>query len=450
MAIQKPAQQLALDMFSAFADSDLRVAESPTDFGFQKADALIAVTDLSLVSRRSINALHFIACENPTKRVWDVDVGYFKWLANFVGSRNDKHLTLALRECQQAAIQVSVLDAEDSNKDVYASVPLLGTFVMSGGRLSFKLPDEITRLLQAPTNAKYLSLRIGASFSSGYALTLYERILRFRDIGETGWHAIEEVKAWFGASDKKSLQEYKIFKRDVLKPALEQVNQISDLLVSLEERREKRRVTKVNFLITANPNFAQKLPPEEAAMRALYQTLSEEFGLSSKDFDEIMDNRSTYTNQRIEQTIELVKFRRSRLEIKRPSAYFMKMLREGVVLSNTEKMGIDQQEAKTTRAAKAKAEVSDATKAASRNQATMLEKGRSIWNSLSDDQRAEAWEKYVRSLPGKTALKKAGLTLDVMPQIALEHSVVACGFFATLSEGSSIVAPRSALIWLHP
>ncbi|MCL2326286.1 MAG: hypothetical protein FWC40_07340, partial [Proteobacteria bacterium] len=176
MSSDVPTHQLALAMFSDFAINDVKVSESPSDFGFQKADALIAVSDLTLVARRSINALHFIASENPTKGIWDVDLGYFKWLANFGGSRNDKHLKTALRESQKAAIQVSIIDASDSTKDVYASVPMLGTFVMAGGRLSFKLPEEVQRLLQAPTDAKYLSLRIGGSFTSAYAYGLYEQM----------------------------------------------------------------------------------------------------------------------------------------------------------------------------------------------------------------------------------------------------------------------------------
>lgn len=205
-----PTHQLALAMFSDFGINDVKISESPADFGFQKSDALINVADLSLVSRRAINALHFIASENATKGIWDVDLGYFKWLANFAGSRNDKHLRLALRESQKAAIQVSVIDSADSSKDIYASVPMLGTFVMAGGRLNFKLPEEIARLLQAPTDASYLSLRIGGAFTSAYAYSLYERLLRVREKGETGWMSVDAVKDWFKVASKKSLQEYKL------------------------------------------------------------------------------------------------------------------------------------------------------------------------------------------------------------------------------------------------
>ena len=71
-----PTHQLALAMFSDFGINDVKISESPADFGFQKSDALINVADLSLVSRRAINALHFIASENAGKGIWDVDRGY--------------------------------------------------------------------------------------------------------------------------------------------------------------------------------------------------------------------------------------------------------------------------------------------------------------------------------------------------------------------------------------
>lgn len=434
MTSDVPTHQLALAMFSDFGINDVKISESPADFGFQKADALIAISDLSLVSRRAINALHFIASENPKKGLWDVDLGYFKWLANFSGSRNDKHLKTALRESQQAAIQVSVIDAVDSSKDVYASVPMLGTFVMSGGRLSFKLPDEISRLLQAPTDAKYLSLRIGGSFTSAYAYGLYEQMLRYRDAGETAWIPVEEVKNWFQATAKKSLQEYKVFKRDVLKVGLEQIKQVSDLVVTLEERREQRRVTMLKFIVRPNPDFAVRhSPPLETEMQAIYQTLSEDFGLSTKDFDEIMAKREIYTNRRIEQVIELVRFRSQRMAIRRPASYFMKMLREGVVLSATEKQGTQTVEDQETKAAKAK-EAADRRKAAApAGKDETLQRGAQAWALLSPEERLEVWNKYVRSLPGKMALKTAKLSADVAAEDALEHDSVSASFFAALT-----------------
>lgn len=427
-----PTHQLALAMFSDFGINDVKISESPADFGFQKSDALINVADLSLVSRRAINALHFIASENATKGIWDVDLGYFKWLANFAGSRNDKHLRLALRESQKAAIQVSVIDSADSSKDIYASVPMLGTFVMAGGRLNFKLPEEIARLLQAPTDASYLSLRIGGAFTSAYAYSLYERLLRVREKGETGWMSVDAVKDWFKVASKKSLQEYKFLKRDVLKAAIDQINELSDIFVILEEKREMRRVTMVNFVVQRNPTFASRSSPLETELQKLYQTLSEEFGLSTSDFDEIMSRREVYTNRRIEQVIELVRHRRVKQDIKRPSAYFMKMLREGVMLSLTEKETVQRSEKKVVDEVKHQEKLTLQFEAANQQQADFLRLGNEIWTALDPEQRNELWQTYTRSLPGKTTLRKAKFSADMPIDEALENAVVRDGFFATL------------------
>ncbi len=163
---------------------------------------------------------------------------------------------------------------------------------MARGRLNFKLPDEISRLLKKPTDAVYLSLRIGGGFSSGYALGLYERLLQVRDAGGQRGCRRNEVREWFKATDKKSLQEYKFFKRDVLKPAVEQINDISDIFVTIEEQREKRRVVAVNFDVRSNPEVrAQVLAGRTGNAESVRRPYERIDGLTNRDIDEIMENR---------------------------------------------------------------------------------------------------------------------------------------------------------------
>ncbi len=415
-----PAQQLALNIFEEYGIAEIKVTDVPVDFGYSKSEALINLADLGLMTRKSINAIHFIASEDPTRKHWDCDVGYFKWLANIGGTRNDKHVRQALREAQKAAIQVSVIDAHDSTKDVYGSVPLLGTFVLAGGRLNFKLPDEISRLLQRPTDAVYLSLRIGGGFSSGYALGLYERLLKVRDAGGTEWLSVEEVREWFKATDKKSLQEYKFFKRDVLKPAVEQINDISDIFVTIEERRQMRRVAAVKFDVRANPKFARKSSPAELEMRKLYDALTNEFGLTNNDITEIMDNREVYSNRRLEQVIELVRVRHKKKPISRPANYFMKMLREGVVLSEIERQTLAAsagagkgRDSFSEKREKLKKQVDDTSNT---DVADVIGRARTVWDGLSEPMRVEVWKTFAKSLAGKMVFKKdKSLSPDEVP-----------------------------------
>lgn len=427
--------QLALSIFEDVGLMDVAVADAPVDFGFEKSDELIDVPEMSLVCRRAINAIHFIVAENPSKGMWDVDLGYFKWLSCYDRSRNDPHLRKALRDAQGAAILISVVDPSDANKDIFASVPLLGTFVMQGGRLRFKVPDEIARLLKVPTKASYLSLRIGGAFSKAYAYSLYERLLRYRAAGETGWLDVEKVRSWFKVQNKKSLQEYKFLKRDVLLVAMQQINERSDLLVSIEEKREMRRVTMINFLIRPNPTFSARALSEESDMQRLYETLSEEFGLSASDFDEILSKRDTYTNKRLEQVMELVRHRRLSQDIRRPSAYFMKMLREGVVLSATEKEVIQRGEDQSNNQKRNLDQKRNQDTSADNEREQMLQHGETLWSALSDEERADRWNKYARSAIGKAALKRTGLTPAAPPDEALEHAIIRNALFSSLTTG---------------
>lgn len=440
MTPNTPSQQLALAMFADLGLEDVKVADAPSDIGFHKSKELVAIQDLSLVGRRAINALHFIAAEAPTKLAWDVDLGYFKWLAAFSGSRNDKHLKDALREAQKAAIVINIVDAVDSRKDAFISVPMLGTFVMARGRLSFKLPDEIKTLLRAPTNAQYLSLRIGGVFTSSYAYTLYEHMLEVREAGESDWLPITEVREWFKASDKKSLQEYKFLKRDVLTPAIKQINKLSDISVTLEERRELRRVAFVRFTVRNNSAFLKRNNTIESELQKLYQVLSEEFGLANSDFEVIMDDRDRYTNERIASVIELVRHRSQQQRIGRPAAYFMKMLKEGVVLSTIEKKSTEKKNAPKPKAAtndQLSLEQSSAAEAKTSRERAM---GEQIFGELDDAGKESVWREFAVSLVGKSALNRLKLSADISVDEALAHDAIRAGLFSVLSQAGKASA----------
>jgi hypothetical protein len=106
-------------------------------------------------------------------------------------------------------------------------------------------------LLQ-PTVFARLRLEIVSQLRSHPGVALYEICTRYKDIGRTArqkWRWWQPVLTGNPPSAKSAKQEYRIFKRDVLKHAVAEVNAITDLDVELAEFKEGRFIDEIQFTI---------------------------------------------------------------------------------------------------------------------------------------------------------------------------------------------------------
>lgn len=107
-------------------------------------------------------------------------------------------------------------------------------------------------LLQPSIFAK-LSLEIIAQLRSHGAIALYEICSRYREVGQTArqpWSWWRPVLSGKPETDETRRQEYRFFKRDVLKPALAEVNAVTDLVVELVESRSGRFISDLQFKVS--------------------------------------------------------------------------------------------------------------------------------------------------------------------------------------------------------
>ena len=98
-----------------------------------------------------------------------------------------------------------------------------------------------------------MNLRLQNRFRSRYALVLWEVCFDYfdtdRDQGETPFIPLETFKELIGME----ADEYPVFgflNRDVIKPAMKEINDVTDYLVEVEQKRFKRRVAELKFRIT--------------------------------------------------------------------------------------------------------------------------------------------------------------------------------------------------------
>lgn len=106
-------------------------------------------------------------------------------------------------------------------------------------------------LLQ-PTVFARLRLEIISQLRSHAGVALYEICTRYKDIGRTArqhWRWWQPVLSGNPPSERSAKQEYRIFKRDTLKPAVAEVNALTDIDVELVEHREGRFIDEIQFHI---------------------------------------------------------------------------------------------------------------------------------------------------------------------------------------------------------
>jgi hypothetical protein len=121
--------------------------------------------------------------------------------------------------------------------------------------------------LLEPTVFARLKLEVISQLRSHAAIALYEICMRYRDVGRTArqpWRWWRPVLSGQPESERTAKLEYRIFKRDTLKPAIAEVCAITDLDVELIEHKEGRFISEIQFGIMPRKQSALPLqrPPE--------------------------------------------------------------------------------------------------------------------------------------------------------------------------------------------
>jgi len=175
-------------------------------------------------------------------------------------AENDKHLKEALVAIMRIVIQGDIIN-KDGGLDWHAFV-LLGHVYVEKGVCHYEYTTPVIDLLSNPKQYVKLLIKMQNRFSSSYSLKLYE-FLKTKYIeklgkGTTGELTVEVFRQLMGLEDGAWL-EFKVLKRDLITPAIKEINEKTDLFVELELIKNRQKVVALKFQITENPNKKQNL-----------------------------------------------------------------------------------------------------------------------------------------------------------------------------------------------
>jgi plasmid replication initiation protein len=198
-------------------------------------------------------------------------------------SPNRKHLKEALTKMQDLKVEWDILKQDGDTQ--WASCVLLPFIAFDRDKVYYSYTAQIKPLLLDPKTYSRVDIRIQRSFRLDCAVALYEWVNRFRHnpskrTTELPW----EDWRWaiYGAIEEKSiLHEYKMFKREKLKPAILEINEKSDLQIELLENKDGgRSIKRLQFIVTEKPFFKIEAPDDSIKLE--WEKRLEDLGVTAR------------------------------------------------------------------------------------------------------------------------------------------------------------------------
>ncbi|MGY9045692.1 hypothetical protein P775_01010 [Puniceibacterium antarcticum] len=209
---------------------------------------------LTLLQRKLSNVLLLNAYDSLiTKPKHQIDA---RTLCLMVGYNSNDMDTLkqSLRSLAETTAEWDMLDTE--GRQEWGVSSLLSYAKLKAGICEYAYSPALAEKLHDPKVFALINLNIQRRFTSGHALALYENCYRFVRTGSTGWWPIDLFRRLMGVDGSEYYESFKHLNAKVIKPAVNEVNKTSNILLVPEFRKMGRQVTEVRFRIRENPQLA--------------------------------------------------------------------------------------------------------------------------------------------------------------------------------------------------
>lgn len=219
--------------------------------GFLKkhVNAVHCSNNMSLMQRKAANVLLANAYNDLLEKdEFSIDVKTLCVLMGF-NSKNLSKLRDALKGLITTAIEWGVLDNNSDIKTAHwKASTLLSSAEVVNGVCYYEYSNKIKKAFYYPDIFANINLKVQSQFKSSYGLALYENCARYKNIKQTPWLKLDEVKKILGAFGT-AYDRYSNFKTRVLDVAIEEVNQKADFKIYLLIKKEGKAVIAIKFEI---------------------------------------------------------------------------------------------------------------------------------------------------------------------------------------------------------
>ena len=271
-----------------------------------KNSAAIQINNgITLLQRRTWNALLFHAY-NSLEKDEEHSIS-LQYLATLVGydSHDMDYLKEASKAMMRCIVEWDILDKDGSPE--WGATALLAQVKITRGICTYAYSPELRRRLHNPAMYARLDLNLQKQFESKYSLALWELCTDYlgsgRDYGETPYIPIEKFRSLMGVTERM-YPAFMNFNQKIIKPAVEEINEVSDFRVVVDYQRQGRKVTAVKFKMTR----LRLLPEPPIEQRTLFADMEDmpavirelrDAGMSMKDTQEIWQQGFGYIDESV-------------------------------------------------------------------------------------------------------------------------------------------------------
>ena len=176
-------------------------------------------------------------------------------------TRNTEIIKEALKVLNTTQIEYNLFSKDKKKR--WGIFTLLAGAKLENGELRYGYFEDLRHLLNTPEMYSKINLLIQNKFSSKYALFLYELCVDYLGIEQTPIIALDDFRKYMGI-EPNEYPEFKNLNRRVLSVALREINERSDLSVSVTYKREHLSITGLKFKISKKSSFqTPKFPMQE-------------------------------------------------------------------------------------------------------------------------------------------------------------------------------------------
>lgn len=224
------------------------------------SNELVVVKANSLIEasyRLSIDEIRILALTIGTMNPKSEQQVFDFTVADFVREFPEISMDNAYKQIQAAIKRIydRSVKTEDSERVTEFRWVSSRTYFKKEGRFRIAMTNEVMPYLtQLKGQFTQYQLRNIASFNSTHSIRIYELITQYKSIGSREI-TVEDLKKWLQVED--NYPRWDNFKNRVLTPSVAEINEKSDLLVSVEQIKRGRAIHALKFLISQKKQATQ-------------------------------------------------------------------------------------------------------------------------------------------------------------------------------------------------
>lgn len=205
---------------------------------------VVELTPLQLIDRRTFNLLLGEAWDEIGE---DKEHSIFKALLT-QNHREKERLAGSINRLMGALVKVRLQRDGQNYTQTFHLLEQVDEPERPDGKVYYRFPRALRKVITDSSIFARLQKDVMYQLSSKYSLSLYEMVQRRGNMSKQ-WSekfTVDDLKSLLGVANGK-LKEYKNFKSKAIKPAVEEVNGLSDFGVKFFETKKGKTVTHITI-----------------------------------------------------------------------------------------------------------------------------------------------------------------------------------------------------------